>query len=102
QPLQALAPGERHGLEYREDVVAHGEFAEDAGFLRQVTQPEPGPPEDRLLGDVALVEPDRARMRAQEADDHVERRALARAVGSEQPHDLAPPHAERHALDDAE
>src|SRR5204862_538593 len=102
EPLLALRPGEMHRLEHRENVFAHRELAEDARLLGEVPQAAAGAAVDRQLGDVLVVEPDRAGVRPQQPDDHVERRALARAVGPEEPHDLAAANAERDPLHDAE
>src|ERR1043166_9491881 len=102
EPLLALGAGEMHRLEHREDVLAHRELAEDARLLSEVAEAPAGAAVDRQLGDVLLVEPDGSGVRPQEPDDHVERGALARAVGPEQAHDLAAPDAQRDALHDPE
>ena len=73
----------------REDVLADGELAEDGLLLRQVAHAEARALIHRLVGGVVAVEEDLAAVRPHEADDHVERGGLARAVGAEQPDDLA-------------
>src|SRR5262249_50192212 len=81
-----------------EHVLAHGELAEDARLLREIAEPETGPAVHRLRRDVAAVERDAALVGTQQPHDHVERRALAGAVGPQEPHHLATAHVERHAL----
>ena len=86
-------------LEHRADVLRDGELAEDRRFLRQVGQAQARAAEDRQVREVLAVERDAARVDRHEAQDHVEARGLARAVGAEQAHDLAALHGERDVGD---
>ncbi len=52
------------------------------GFLRQVAQPQSRPLVDAERGEVLIIEPDGAGIRAHQPHDHVEGRGLARAVGT--------------------
>ena len=78
-------------LQRRHDVLFDIQAAEHAGFLRQVADAEAGAAVHRQQGDVVPVQADRAGVRADQADDHVEGRGLAGAVRAEQPDRLAAP-----------
>ena len=78
---------------------AADEPAEHRGFLRQVAQPQARALIDAERGEVPLIEPDACRASAVTSpDDHVERRGLAGAVGTEQSHHLAGVDLERQIL----
>ena len=84
-----------------EDVVAHAEFAKDAGFLRQVGEAELGAAVHGQRGDVLAVQEDAATVGADEADGHVEAGGFPRAVRAEQADDLRGVHLVAGVFDDA-
>src|SRR5690606_19994599 len=83
-----------------EYVFRHAQAAEHRGFLRQVADSEACARVHRQGGDIAIVDLDGAVVGRDEADDHVERGGLARAVGAEQADDFALVEAEREVADD--
>ena len=98
----ALAFAEVGGeFEDGEDVVAHAEFAEDAGFLRQVGQAKLGAAVYRQTGDVGAVQEDAPLVGAHQADGHVEAGGFARTVRPEQADDFGGIHLEAGVIDDA-
>ncbi len=76
-------------LQHRADILLHRETAKDRGFLRQITDPEPGALIHRQLGDVVAIEFDGAAIGLDQAGDHVEHRGLAGAVRAQQTDRLA-------------
>ena len=88
-------------LQHRAQVLLDAQPAEDRGLLRQVADAEPRPLVHRHPGDVVAVDLDPALVDGHEAGDHVETGRLAGAVRAEQPHCLAAPHHQRHAVDHA-
>ena len=78
-------------LQHRADVVLDIEAAEDRRFLRQVADAEPRPLEHGQAGDVVAVQLDRALVRFDEADDHVEDGRLAGAVRPQEADRFAAP-----------
>src|ERR1700719_502185 len=87
-------------VERRErDVVEQRQLAERARDLERARQPAPAHDMRRLARDLGAGEDDRAAARPQRAGDQVEDRALARAVGADEPEDLALPHLARHLVD---
>ena len=89
------------GLQDGQDVLLDGELAEDGGFLGQVAHAQPGALVHRQAGDVARLEPDRALVRLDDADDHVEGGGLAGAVRAEQADNLAGRNGDGDAVDHA-
>ncbi|CAM2148347.1 hypothetical protein PT2222_10477 [Paraburkholderia tropica] len=87
-------------LQHRADVLLDGELAEHRGFLRQIREAQRRALVDRQQTDGLAVEVDFARVERHEADDHVERRGLARAVRTEQTDHFAALHVERHVFHD--
>uniref|UniRef100_A0A0N4ZIQ5 GGDEF domain-containing protein n=1 Tax=Parastrongyloides trichosuri TaxID=131310 RepID=A0A0N4ZIQ5_PARTI len=85
-------------LDHGHDVLFHGHAAEDGGFLRQIAQAHARALVHGLLGDVLIVQPDRAAVGGDQAGDHVEAGGLARPVRAQQARDLAARQAQRHAL----
>ena len=81
-------------------VLHDGEQLEDAAVLGHVGDAEPGDLVGGHAGDRLAFEQHLALARADEAHDGLERRALADAVAAEQAHHLAPPHRQRHAVQD--
>gem|GEM_PF-2497258 len=84
-----LGFGERGEFEHAKDVLFDGELAEYRRLLRQVADSFPGALVHRQVGDLLLVEPHLARVRLHQADNHVKRGRLARAVRAEQADDFA-------------
>ena len=80
--LSAFLRGELRHLQDREKVFLYGHLAEDRGFLREVADAET---RTRIHGharDAHIGNEDIARGRPLKPRDHVERRRLARAVGT--------------------
>src|SRR5215510_6891481 len=71
------------------DVLLRGEPAEDRRFLGQVADAEPGSAIHRQARDVVAIERDRAVIGSEQAGDQIEASGLARAIGTQQPYDLA-------------
>ena len=88
-PLAALGARDRERLENREDVLLYGELAEDGRLLREVAEAGARALVHGVARDVVAMEDDAAGVRADEADDHVERRCLSGAVGAEEADDFA-------------
>ena len=86
-------------LQHGADIFLHREFSEDRGLLRQIRHAKPRAPVDRHVAHRAAINEDVARVAAHQANDHVERRGFAGAVGAEQAHDFALAHIERDILD---
>ena len=89
QPVAALPGRERQRFEDGQQVLLHGEPAEDRGLLRQVADALARPDVHRVVGHVVLVEQHAALVGGHQAHGHVEGRGLAGAVGPEQADDLA-------------
>src|SRR2546422_2964076 len=87
-------------LQDRQQVLLDGQLAENRRFLRQVAQAQARAPVHRQARNIAMVEFDRARIRPDEAHDHVEGGGLARAIGTEQTHYLAGGNSNRNTVDD--
>jgi len=87
-------------LKYRAHVVGHVEFAKDRGFLRQIAQAQARPAVDGQILDGLAVEEDRPGVRAQQADQHIERSGLACAVGAQQADHFALEDRQRNVFDD--
>jgi hypothetical protein len=99
QPLQAralLGPGQRHGLQDRQDVLFDRELPEHGRLLRQVADAGPGSLVHRCPGQLVVVQKHTPRVRSDQPDYHVEGSGLARAVRSQQPHDLSLRHLQIH------
>ena len=96
----SLGAGHVDHFDDGEDVFLDGEFAEDGGFLREVTDAVAGALVHGQARQVDAVEKNRAGGGRHKADDHVKRRRFARAVATEQTDDLAGAHAEADAIDD--
>ena len=89
------------GLQDGQDVLLDGELAEDGRFLGQVTHAQAGALVHRQARDVARLEPDRALIRPDDPDDHVEGGGLAGAVRAEQADDLPGLNGDGDAVDHA-
>ena len=86
QLLEAQAPlalANAALLEGQAEVVAHAQLAEDAGFLGEITDAQPGPLGHGQGLDRQAIEQHRARIGAQQAGDQVEGGGFAGAIGSE-------------------
>ena len=90
----------RH-LKNREEVLLDGHLAEDRGFLREVADAKPRALVHRHRRDAHVGNEDVARRRLLKPRDHVERRRLARAIGTQQSDDLALVDAQGDMVDDA-
>ena len=112
---QALLPvDEREGETFREDtgphvavpghqdVVERAHAAEELDVLEGARDTEAGDLIGAELRDVAVAKADGATRRAVEAGDAVEDGGLARAVGADQPVELAHLDTERDAIDRAQ
>ena len=87
--------GRRLGnFEDRADVLFDSEAAKYRGFLRQITDAEPGAPVHRQIGDVTAVEADRPGVGGDQTGDDVKAGGLSRAVGAEQADDFAALHGD--------
>ena len=91
----ALLPGALGQLQHGANVFLDREAAEDRALLRQITNPEPGPPIHGQMGDLRAVEADPAAVGGNEARDHVEHGRLAGAIGSQKSHSFTAPDGER-------
>ena len=103
QVVESLATFRRQQgqrLQDRHDVLVHRQLAEYGRLLRQVADAQACPLVHRHIGDVRFVNEDAPRIRADQADDHVERSGLARAVGAEQADHTSPLHGEGEIADD--
>src|ERR1041385_5684634 len=98
QPVAAISPGEREGLEDRHHVLLHRHPAEHRRLLGQVPDPQPRAAVHRLPGEVVPVEGDLAGVGPHEPGDQVERRGLSRPVGAEEADDLALLHLQRDVV----
>src|SRR5690606_23652306 len=88
QPFLPLLLRERQRLEDRHDVLLDRQLPEDRRLLGQVADPTPRAPVHGNVGHVLIIQIDAARVRGNQAHDHVESRGLTRAVRAEQPHDF--------------
>ena len=82
-------------------VFFHREAPEDGVFLRQVGNAEAGAAMDWQMGQLGAVELDAARVRGDQADDHVEAGGFSGAVRPEQANDLAARDLERDVAHDS-
>ena len=80
------------------EVLGHVEVVEELDGLPRPAEAEPGPLVGREAGDVPVGEPDAADGRG-EAGERVDERRLARAVRSDQPHQLAGLDREVHVVE---
>ena len=96
---RALLARQRQGLQNRQDVLLDRQLAEHRRLLRQIADALAGAHVHRIRGDVGAVELHAAAVGTDEADDGVEGRGLAGAVGAEQPDDFAGVHFERDAAE---
>ena len=99
--LRTLLTRKRQRLENRHHVVPHRKLAEDARLLREIAEALARADVDGKSRDVLAAEPDRSGLRLHEPDDHVKRRRLACAVGTEDADDLATAALHVHAVDDS-
>src|SRR5213075_2047349 len=76
-------------FENSSDILLDREAAENRGFLRQISDTEPGAAVHRQLGNVLTVELHGAGVGGDQAGNDVEAGRLAGAVRAEQPHNLA-------------
>ena len=94
-PALAEISGERHVLEDRQSMKWPGD-------LEGAADATVDDPVRRKACELGAIEPHRARGRRERARQHVEDRALARAVGADQAENFAPLHRERHVVDGLE
>ena len=87
-------------LQHSAHVVLHIEFAKNRGFLRQIAQAQPRPAMNWHVRHRLTIDGYLASTGVHQAHNHVKRGGLARAIGPEQPHDLALAHGQRDVLDD--
>src|SRR6185436_424868 len=97
--LPALGRREIKRLEDGEQVLLDGQLPEYRGFLRQITDALAASLVHGKPGDLFPFEEDSPAVGREQADHHVERRRLARAVGAEQPDDLAALDVEGNGVD---
>ena len=91
---------EAQQLHHAQQVLLHGELAEDAGFLGQIAHAAlAGPAIHGPVGDVHAVEPHLAGVGHDHAAGHAEAGGLAGPVGAQQADDLAALDAEVDAVD---
>ena len=88
-------------LEDRQDVVFDRQLAKDRRLLRKVADSPPRPLVHRHRRDVDAVQHDAPGERLDEADDHVERRRLPRAIRAQQSNNLPLLQSQGHVVDDA-
>ncbi len=99
--VAALFPAETLCFQDGKDVLFHREFAEDAGFLRQIADAVVARTKIHgCAGDVFSSNGNATGIGAHEADDHVEAGSLARAVGAEKADNLALRDIDAHAAND--
>ena len=100
EAMLLLRLGELRRLKDRGDVLRDGELAKDGRLLREVADAERGAPVHGIIRDADVGEIDVAVRGLLKPHDHIERRRLARAVGSQEPDDLPFVHANGDAVDD--
>ena len=71
------------------DILFHGHFAENRGFLRQIADAEPGALVNGQVAQLLSVQHHAACIGGNQADNHVKAGGLTRAVGTEQADDFA-------------
>src|SRR5262245_11492297 len=98
--LPALGRREVERLEDGEQVLLDGQLPEYGGFLRQITDALAASLVHGKPGDLFPFEEDSPAVGREQADHHVERRRLARAVGAQEPDDLAALDVEGNGVDD--
>jgi hypothetical protein len=86
------------GLENGENVVGNRKASKHRSFLRQITHAQLRTSMHGLMRQVLVIEFDGAGIGADQADDHVEGRGLASAIGAQQTDDLAGLHLQRQIL----
>ena len=94
------ARADAHGGDHH--VLEHAQAAEQAHPLEGPGEPGAGDLIGRPAGQVAAERQDPAAGRRQHAGDHVDQRRLARAVGADQPQDLAALEPQADAVDRAQ
>ena len=75
--------------EHGANVFLDRQAAEDRALLRQIPNPQTGPPVHRQVSNLDAVEADPAAVGGNQAGDHVEHRRLAGAIGADQRVDVA-------------
>src|SRR5215217_4172784 len=95
EPALALGAVAHGVFENGEDIALNTHAAENGRLLRQVPHAQSSTLEERQMGDVVAIELDLAGIGAHEPHDHGEDGGLARAIGTQQPHRLAPSHRDR-------
>src|SRR5207237_9997515 len=85
----ALRSDQSERLENREDILFDGEATEDRRLLRQVADALARAYVHRIVGHIFPIEKDASRIGHRQADGHIKRRRLARAVRAEQADDFA-------------
>ena len=93
--------GNSQCLQNGHDIVFHRKFAENGWFLRQIPHPQTRPLVHHPLRDIFATKSNRASIRSNQPDNHVEARGLARAVRPEKPHYLPSMNLQAHVVDDA-
>ena len=86
-------------LQHQRDILFHRQAARHEGRLRQIGDAEAGAVIERHGGDVVAVQGDCAGIGHDHAGQHLEGGGLARAIGAQQPHDLAALKLQRDVFD---
>src|SRR5207244_8051869 len=95
----AFVPGDRLGLQHGENVLLNRELSENRRLLGEIADPElPRPAVHGHVGDLVLVYQDPARIRGDEADDHIKAGGLAGAVRPKQTNNFALIYAKTDAI----
>src|SRR3954467_2328941 len=96
--LVPLAGAKGQGFEDSEQILLHRKLAEYGGLLRQVADASTRTLVHRQFGNVIIVEKHAPRIRADKADDHVERSCLSRSVRPEKSDHLSVVNTDRDII----
>ncbi len=86
--MNALAAREVEGFQDSQDILQHGQPAEIAAFLGEVSDSKAGAFEHGQKGDIDRVECDGAAVRLDHAEDHAEGGGFPRPVAAQEADDL--------------
>ena len=93
--------GELGHFQHGANIILDGQFAEDAGLLRQVTDTQLRTFVHRQTGDILVVEEDTSAIGRNKADSHVESGCLAGTIRTEQADYLALLEVDTHIVHDS-
>src|SRR5215510_11831596 len=100
-PVVALGSGQRERLEYGQDVLLDSELAKNRSFLRKIADSKTRAFVEWQLCNTLFAEPNTARVRLFQPNNHVKSRGLLRSVWAEQRDDLAGTDFDGNVVDDA-